>query len=62
MRLGFAAYLTKPIRQALLRETLLSVLGTRTKPGGHLSLVPPQLRRETPAADTSDRGKGRGSR
>jgi hypothetical protein len=62
MRLGFAAYLIKPIRQAVLRDTLLNVLGTRTKPGGHLSLVTPPARRETPAGDTPDRGKGRGSR
>ncbi len=39
MGLGFAAYLTKPIRQALLRETLLEVLGSKKKPKGHLSLV-----------------------
>ena len=62
MRLGFAAYLTKPIRQAVLRDELLKLLGTRTKPGGHLSLVPPSPKGEAPATDTPGRGKGQGSR
>jgi hypothetical protein len=62
MRLGFAAYLTKPIRQAVLRDELLNVLGTRMKPGGHLSLVPPSPTREAPATGPPDRGKGQSSR
>ncbi|HEY6554027.1 MAG TPA: ATP-binding protein, partial [Vicinamibacteria bacterium] len=62
MRLGFAAYLTKPIRQAVLRNAILGVIRPKAKPGAHLSLVAPPAKRETPASDTSDRDKGRGAR
>ena len=58
MRLGFSAYLIKPIRQAVLRDTLLGVVGAKAKSTGHLSLVTPAARRE---AQTADKPSGGGS-
>jgi len=57
MGLGFAAYLTKPIRQALLRETLLGVLGSKSKPAGHLSLVKSTRVQERPEPEAPGRGR-----
>jgi len=43
MNLGFAAYLTKPVKQAVLHESILTVMRARAQPGHegqrHLSLV-----------------------
>jgi PAS domain S-box-containing protein len=39
MKLGFDAYLTKPVRQSVLHDALGAVLGRRAGPSGRLALV-----------------------
>lgn len=46
MRLGFDAYLTKPVRQSVLHDALVAVLRKRAGAASRLTLVPPGPARE----------------
>jgi hypothetical protein len=53
MKMGFEAYLTKPVRRAILHDTLVAVVEGRRRPDSRrrLTLVPP-----APGRDPSDAG------